>query len=123
MTANVLIIDDEIDTGQLVKYILTPLDVLSFHALNGQEGLKMAYELQPDLIILDVMMPGMDGFEVCSRVREFSDVPVLMLTAKTRCRMYNEVLRSVRTNYVRKPFTNEELLVRVDYLLKPQQKS
>lgn len=95
--------------------------VATHHAINGQEGLKLAYELQPDLIILDVMMPELDGFEVCSRVREFSDVPVLMLTAKARCQDMQRGFDVGADEYVRKPFKNEELLVRADYLLKQHQ--
>ena len=118
MTANILIIDDDLDTAQLVKMILKSRDVATHHATNGQEGLKLAYELQPDLIILDIMMPGMDGFEVCSRMREFSDVPVLMLTAKTQGSDVQRGFAVGADNYVKKPFCNEELLARIDYLLK-----
>jgi len=117
VTVNILIVDDDLDTAQLVKVILKPLNALTYHAFNGQEGLKLAYELQPDLIILDIMMSGLDGFEVCSRMREFSDVPILMLTAKSQGTDLQRGFAVGADDYVKKPFSNVELFTRINYLL------
>jgi two-component system KDP operon response regulator KdpE len=123
MTATVLIIDDDPDTAKLIRLILESRGIIVHHAPTGQEGLKLVYELQPDLIILDIMLPGMDGFEVCSRIREFSSVPILILTAKSRSTDLQRGFAAGADNYVRKPFSNEELIARIDYLLKRNQNS
>src|SRR5690606_6511618 len=79
----VLIVDDEEGILELVEYHLrrAGFDVLLAH--TGLEGYRMATEASPDLVVLDLMLPDMDGFEVCRRIRRKSDVPVLMLTART----------------------------------------
>lgn len=118
MKDNILLIDDDFDTAQLVKTILKSHDVVFHHVLNGEEGLKLAYELQPNLIILDVMMPGLGGLEVCRRLREFSDVPILMLTAKSHSTDVERGFAAGADDYVKKPFSNQELLARIEYLLK-----
>lgn len=123
MTIKILIIDDDRDTAQLVKLILMSRDIVVHHAPTGQDGLKLAYELQPELIILDIMMPGMDGFEVCSRLREFSTVPVLILTAKTWGTDVQRGFAAGADDFLKKPFNNEELLARIDHLLKIKKNS
>jgi DNA-binding response OmpR family regulator len=114
----ILVIDDDLGVAELIKLILKPRGMLIYHAADGQEGLKQAYELQPDLIILDIMMPEHDGFDVCARLREFSDVPIVMLTAKSQS---SDVARGFAVgadDYVKKPFSNEELVSRIESLLR-----
>jgi len=118
MTAKVLVIDDDPDTALLVKVILKSRQLATHHAINGPEGLMLACALQPDLVILDVMMPGMDGFEVCSRLREVSDVPILMLTVKNQSADVSQGLAVGADTYLKKPFRNADLLSRIDHLLK-----
>ena len=91
--------------------------MLIYHAADGQEGLKQAYELQPDLIILDIMMPDYDGFDVCARLRELSDVPIVMLTAKSQSSDVAHGFAVGADDYVKKPFSNEELVSRIESLL------
>jgi two-component system KDP operon response regulator KdpE len=118
MSKKVLLIDDDPDLGHLVETVLRPIEVTLYQSYSGNEGMRTAYDIHPDLIILDVMMPNMDGFEVCSRLRELSDVPILMLTARTNP---NDMLHGFKIgvdDFVRKPFANDELEARVRALLR-----
>jgi two-component system, OmpR family, response regulator ArlR len=117
LNKKVLIIDDDPDLGKLVEMILKPLELTVYLAYSGTDGLRQAYMVHPDLVILDIMLPGMDGFEVCSRLREFANFPIMMLTARIH---ENDVLRGFNvgaSDYLRKPFCKTELEVRVRALL------
>ena len=118
MTDKVLVIDDDPSVAELIKVILKPRGLLTYHAIDGREGLKQAYEIQPDLIILDVMMPEHDGYEICARLREFSDVPILMLTAKSQSSDVTRGFSVGADDYVKKPFSNDELISRIESLIK-----
>jgi DNA-binding response OmpR family regulator len=114
----ILVIDDDPNVAELIKLILKPRGLLIYHAINGHEGLKQAYELQPDLIILDIMMPESDGYEVCARLRELSDVPIVMLTAKSLSSDVTRGFAMGANDYVKKPFSNDELVSRIESLLR-----
>jgi len=118
MKENILLIDDDLEIGQLIKTILKSRNATIHHTFNGEEGLKLAHELQPNLVILDVMMPGLDGFEVCRRLREFSNVPILMLSARSHHTDVEQGYAAGADNYIKKPFSKKELLPKIDYLLK-----
>jgi len=109
----ILVIDDDLSVAKLIKLILKPRGLSTYHAINGQEGLKQAYELQPDLIILDIMMPEMDGWEVCKRLREMSDVPIVFLTARSDVKDVVKGLEMGADDYIVKPYENDELVARV----------
>lgn len=114
----VLLIDDDPDVGRLVEMILSPMELTVYQAFTGLDGLRRSYELHPDLVILDVMMPDMNGFEVCIRLREMSSVPVLMLTAYSD---ENKMLRGFGVgvdDFVKKPFNKNELEARVRALIR-----
>jgi DNA-binding response OmpR family regulator len=114
----VLLIDDDPDVGRLVEIILNSIDLTVYQAYNGLDGLKKSYEIHPDLVILDVMMPGLSGFEVCERLREMSSVPILMLTAFSS---EKEMLRGFSLgadDFVKKPFNKNEFEARVRSLLR-----
>lgn len=114
----VLLIDDDPDVGRLVEFILSPMDLAVYQAFTGLDGLRRSYELHPDLVILDVMMPDLNGFEVCVRLREMSSVPILMLTAYSN---EKEMLRGFSVgvdDFVKKPFNKNELEARVRALLR-----
>ncbi len=118
MSAKVLLIDDDPQLGRLVDIILRPIGIVLVQVESGLEGLKAAYTYQPDLIILDISMPEMDGFDVCARVREISDMPILILTARTS---ENDMVRAFNVgadDFVKKPFNKSELEVRVRALLR-----
>jgi DNA-binding response OmpR family regulator len=87
-------------------------------APDGESGLKLFYAQQPDLVLLDVSMPGLDGWEVLTRIRELSDVPVLMLTARAGELEKVRGLRAGADDYVTKPFGRQELLARVEAALR-----
>jgi DNA-binding response OmpR family regulator len=118
--SRILIIDDDPDNVKLLTAILEPQGFVVYTSCDGREGLKNAYELHPDLVLLDIMMPGMDGWDVCSRLRELSDVPVLMLTARAA---EADMLRGFglgADDYMRKPFSKAELEARIRALLRRQ---
>jgi DNA-binding response OmpR family regulator len=86
-------------------------------AANGPLGLRLAYSEKPDLVLLDVMLPGMDGWDVCSRLRELTDLPIIMLTAKTS---EADKLRGFQLgvdDYVTKPFSFAELVARIQAVI------
>ncbi len=114
----VLLIDDDPDVGRLVETILRAIDLTVYQAYSGLDGLKKSYEIHPDLIILDLMMPGLNGFDVCERLREMSSVPILMLTAYSN---EKELLRGFSVgvdDFIKKPFNKNEFEARVRALLK-----
>jgi DNA-binding response OmpR family regulator len=114
----ILIVDDSPDLLRIVQLCLERENYQVFTASNGKEGLQRTYSLQPDLVILDVMMPGMDGWEVLTRLREMSDVPIMMLTAKGREVDIVRGLSLGADDYVTKPFGTAVLLARVLALLR-----
>ena len=118
MNKKVLVIDDDPELGKLVETILKPLNLTVYHAYSGEDGLKQAYTIHPDMVILDIMMPDLDGFDVCSRLRELSNLPILMLTARANA---NDMLHGFNVgvdDFIRKPFNKNELEARVRALLR-----
>jgi len=109
--------DDEVLRG-VVAARLTAAGYTVVTAPDGQAGLRLAYQHRPDLIVLDVMMPGMDGWETCQRLREMSDVAILMVTARGG---EQEVVRGLTLgadDFVRKPFSLDELELRISAILR-----
>jgi two-component system, OmpR family, KDP operon response regulator KdpE len=109
----VLVVDDEVS---IVKFLRANLEANGFDvvtALNGEEGLRTFEKELPDLVILDIMMPVMDGFEVCRRIREWSQVPIIMLSARGDERDKVKCLNLGADDYVTKPFGAGELTARV----------
>jgi DNA-binding response OmpR family regulator len=117
-TVQVLVVDDDPDILELVCALLSRADLDPVKATNGEEGLRQFFDQRPDLVILDVTMPGMDGFRTLERIRDLSDVPVLMLTARDRELDKVRGLRSGADDYVAKPFGRQELIARVESLLR-----
>jgi two-component system, OmpR family, KDP operon response regulator KdpE len=114
----ILIVDDEPGLRELVRINLEHEGFGVIQAENGVQGLDMVREQYPDLVILDVMMPEMDGWEVCKKLREFSPVPVLMLTARVQSQDIVTGLNSGADDYLLKPFNMDELMARVRALLR-----
>ncbi|MDR0518980.1 MAG: response regulator transcription factor [Clostridiales Family XIII bacterium] len=109
----VLIIEDEKNISDIVKLNLTKEGFSVDTAFDGQEGLDKALGTDPDLVLLDVMLPMMDGFEVCRKIREKSDVPVIMLTAKEEEVDKVLGLELGADDYITKPFGLRELIARI----------
>ncbi|MBU5671971.1 response regulator transcription factor [Paenibacillus brevis] len=119
MRSSILVIDDDEKITSMLRRGLAFEGYDVHTARNGAEGLSTVMAADPDLIILDVMMPQMDGFEVCRRLREGgSTVPVLMLTAKDEVENRVKGLDTGADDYLVKPFALEELLARVRALLR-----
>ncbi len=112
--SRVLVVDDERDIRELVHELLGRAGHEVIEAPDGREGLRIFYAEQPDLVILDVSMPGLDGWQTLERIRELSSVPVVMLTAKTTEMDKVRGLRAGADDYVTKPFGRQELLARVE---------
>ena len=116
-----LIIEDD---ATLARGLAANLELLSYEvriAANGLAGLQLVAEWEPDLVLLDVMMPGMDGWEVCRRLRKITDTPIIMLTARG---MRQDVIQGLSTgadDYVRKPFDMQELELRIKAVLRRSQ--
>lgn len=116
--AKVLIVEDEPDIGELLRILLERAGHTVRVAPDGQAGLRVFFDDRPGLVILDVGLPGMSGWDVLSRVRELSDVPILMLTAQGDELDRVRGLREGADDFVPKPFGRQELLARVDALLR-----
>jgi DNA-binding response OmpR family regulator len=114
----VLVIDDEPGLIQLIRDIFGRAGAQVLGACDGPEGIRQFHAHRPDLIILDVMMPGMDGFDVCRHLRQLSDVPILMLTVLGRDEDVTRGLESGADDFVTKPFANQVLLARARALLR-----
>ena len=115
---SILVVDDDEDIRALVGELLERAGHGVIKAPDGESALKLFYSRQPDLVVLDVSMPGLDGWEVLNRIRELSDVPVLMLTARAEELEKVRGLRAGADDYVTKPFGRQELLARVDATLR-----
>lgn len=116
--AKILVVDDE---PHLVKLVRSNLEAQRYKVLTAMDGLSALAIVEKegvDLVILDIMLPGMDGFEVLQKIREFSSVPVIMLTAKDQDVDVVRGLRSGADDYVKKPFSVHELLARVEAVLR-----
>ncbi|AZK48189.1 response regulator transcription factor [Paenibacillus lentus] len=124
MRSGILVIDDDEKITSMLRRGLAFEGYDVYTANDGMEGLSMMMTADPDLIILDVMMPKLDGFEVCRRLREGgSTVPVLMLTAKDEVENRVKGLDTGADDYLVKPFALEELLARVRALLRRKESS
>lgn len=121
MADKVLIIDDEEHIVELIKYNLETNGFQTFEAFNGVDGLKMAKEENPDLILLDLMLPGIDGLEVCKRLRsddKLKNIPIIMLTAKSEEIDKILGLELGADDYITKPFSVRELSARIKAVLR-----
>jgi len=115
---SILIIDDESSIQKFVSACLRKEGYDTVTANNGEDGLAKVEENNPILVILDIMMPRMDGFETCRRLREWSDIPIIMLSAKGDENDKVRCLDLGADDYITKPFGTEELLARVRAVLR-----
>ncbi|MFT6192306.1 response regulator transcription factor [Polaribacter sp.] len=114
----VLLAEDEASLGMIVKESLTSRGFIVFHAENGKEASEMYQKEQPDILVLDVMMPLKDGFTVAKEIRlENKRIPIIFLTAKSQTSDVLEGFNNGGNDYLKKPFSMEELIVRINSLL------
>ncbi len=118
MAEHILVIEDEQKIADFLRRGLTYEGFQVDVRVDGEAGLKAARDNPPDLVILDIMLPGLDGFEVCRRLRAGGPVPILMLTARDSVSDRVKGLDSGADDYVVKPFHFEELIARVRALLR-----
>jgi DNA-binding response OmpR family regulator len=116
--ARVLVVDDDGDIRGLVRELLERAGYEVVEGANGREGLRTLYAESPDLVLLDVSMPELDGWQTLERIRDVSEVPVIMLTARAAELEKVRGLKAGADDYVTKPFGRQELLARVEAQLR-----
>ncbi|MBW3110947.1 MULTISPECIES: response regulator transcription factor [Bacillaceae] len=115
---NILLIDDETRMLNLLELYLTPYDYSCVKKNNGYDAIHYMKQHPVDLIILDIMMPELNGFQTCEKIREFSHVPIIMLTARGEKDDIVKGLNVGADDYITKPFDEEELVARVNALFR-----
>ncbi|MDM5188154.1 response regulator transcription factor [Bacillus sp. DX4.1] len=115
---NILLVDDEPRMLDLLSLYLTPRGYHCTKATSGKEAISLVEQKEFRLILLDIMMPEMDGWETCTRIREFNSVPIIMLTARDDTEDVVQGLKKGADDYITKPFYEEELLARIEAVLR-----
>jgi DNA-binding response OmpR family regulator len=114
----ILLVDDETRMLNLLRLYLEPHGFKCIKAESGKDALNFLEEEKIDIVLLDVMMPEMDGWTACKNIRKFSNVPIIMLTARTETVDVIKGLKFGADDYVTKPFNEDELLARIEALLR-----
>lgn len=121
---SILLVEDEIGLAKIVTDSLEFKGYAVRHSLNGKQGLESFINQKPDVIILDVMMPHMDGFNLAIKIRELdTKIPIIFLTARTQTADVLKGFEIGANDYIKKPFSIEELIVRINFQLKQTEKS
>ncbi len=123
MNARILVVDDDTALAEMIGIVLRTEGFEPFFSADGSEAVETFRQTKPDLVLLDLMLPGIDGIEVCSRIREESGVPIIMLTAKGDTADVVKGLESGADDYVVKPFNPKELVARIRTRLRPSPES
>lgn len=118
MVETILLVEDEMRIARWTQTYIEKAGYGCIWASNGKDALHMARREQPDLIVLDLMLPEIDGWTVCEHLREESDVPIIMLTAKVSEKDVIQGLRLGADDYVKKPFSPDELIARIEATLR-----
>jgi DNA-binding response OmpR family regulator len=118
MAATLLAIEGDVSLCKMIRLLLTHKGFRVETACNAFSGLQKAYAIKPDLVLLDIMLPGMDGWQTCRRLREMSDVPIMMLSTLGTVQHVIKGLTLGADDYVLKPFSIEELVARIRALLR-----
>ena len=118
MSKIALVVEDDINIADLLRLYLEKDGFEVFHAADGGEGVKLAREKEPDLVLLDIMLPVMDGWAVCREIRKSSQVPIIMLTAKGETFDKVNGLEMGADDYITKPFEIKELMARIHAVLR-----
>jgi two-component system response regulator MtrA len=118
MAATILVVDDEQDILELVSMRLEMAGYRTVLAASGEEALRAFFVERPELAVVDIDLPGMDGIELCSRMREMSDIPVIFLSAMGSETDRVKGLQAGADDYIVKPFASDELVARVEAVLR-----
>lgn len=120
--AKILVIDDDLYIGEVVSLIFEPNrpDDVILKAIDGESGVQLVGAESPDVVILDIGLPGIDGFEVCRVIRRFSRVPIIFLTVRSTPEAVELARQVGGDDYMTKPFDSKELVKRVSALLEPR---
>lgn len=113
MSSKVLVVDDDLALSEMIGIVLKNHDYQPVFCADGALALEVFEDSAPELILLDVMLPGLDGIEVCRQIRQLSQVPIIMLTAKTDTHDVVRGLESGADDYLTKPFKPAELIARM----------
>ncbi len=123
MTARILVVDDDVALSEMISIMLRGEGFDIHLAADGPDAITSLQSHNPDLILLDVMLPGMDGMDVCQKIREVSGIPIIMLTAKSDSADVVRGLEAGADDYVVKPFNPKELVARIRTRLRPTQET
>lgn len=119
MSARILVVDDDIALAEMIGIVLEGDGFETAFCADGSEALQAFRDAKPDLVLLDLMLPGLDGIEVCSQIRAESGTPIIMLTAKSDTTDVVKGLESGADDYMVKPFDPKELVARIRTRLRP----
>lgn len=122
MRSTILIIEDEIKISQIIKSYLEKEEYIVYQAFNGQKALELLKTTTPSLLILDLMLPDIPGEEICKTARKMSNIPIIMLTAKTQEHNILNGLDIGADDYITKPFNNKYLIAKVKAFLRRENK-
>lgn len=120
---NILLIEDDIEICQMVKTHLEKYNYEVFYTLSGADGVDMIKKIEPILVVLDLMLPYVSGDRILAEIRAFSDVPIIVVSAKSLTQTKIETLQLGADDYITKPFDIDELLARIEANLKRYKKS
>jgi two-component system, OmpR family, response regulator MtrA len=123
VNSSILVVDDDTALAEMIGIVLRGEGFDPHFCADGSEALAAFRTYAPDLVLLDLMLPGLDGIEVCARIREESGVPIIMLTAKSDTADVVKGLESGADDYVVKPFNPKELVARIRTRLRPSPES
>ncbi len=115
-STRVLVVDDDHDTTELLKIVLEPNAFEVIAVNSGQEGIELARKMDPDVMVVDLLMPGTDGMKVCREVRRFSNVPILVLSALGRRGVAEQALEQGADDFLIKPMNNNLLVASINKL-------
>jgi len=116
--AKILVIDDDEGMTELLELLLSPAASTIMVANDGLEGIELAKKNNPDIIIMDLMMPGMNGYDACRKIREFSSVPILVLSALNTPDVVATALDAGADDFLAKPVSTQTLMARLNKLLR-----
>lgn len=112
----ILVIDDDIETTELMQIILNPQSFDVYSTNSGLMGIEMIHQIDPEVVVVDLLMPDIDGFELCKKIREFSQIPILVLSAVNKPGIASQALEIGADDYLNKPMKSNLLIAHLHKL-------